>query len=142
MKKISHMHIFKLKSLSICVLSFLFIGCNAEKGVPCTEDVILSEIIIGSWELSEKMGFPYSSTAFEAVENEFSILEFYENGEMKFIQSNGEIPGTYTVEDDSSRILIETTVSIKWDVSYFSDCEFILDIYTIEGLSRSKYLKI
>ena len=133
---------FKSTALSVCILSFLFISCNTEEEIPCTEDVILSEIIIGTWELTEKMGFPYSSTGFESVENEFSILEFYENGEMKFIQSNGEIPGTYTVEDDSSRIFIETTVSIKWDVSYFSDCEFIQDINTIEGLSRSKYLKI
>jgi hypothetical protein len=131
-----------LHFLVVLIFSLFGSNCEPEQEDSCIEDINLGEAIIGAWELTEKSGFPYSSSEFEPVINEPLRLEFTGFGEVKFINATGEKTGSYQVDNEFNRIEIEITGPFEWEVSYFSDCEFIVDIPTDEGLSRLKFNRI
>lgn len=126
--------------LSTTIFCLLLSGCD--KNEPCNEAASLSETIIGRWELFEKQGFPYSDSAFEPVRNEFLELLFEPNGVISFIDVTGETEGAFEVFDEEHAIEISTTVNFRWEISFHTHCEFIVDMHTDEGLSRLKFRKI
>ena len=105
--------------------------------------MLLSEIIVDTWELREQWGFPYLDNEWYIFEEVLLSIEFKENDSLAFNNINGNItPGTYEVIDSLNAIRLTTITSFMWNISEYYRDTFIVDMNTDEGLSRMKYVKL
>ena len=128
-------------SKSFLVVPFLILfSCTKEKSPP---ELLLSEIIVGTWEKREQWGFPYLDNEWYVFDEVLLSIEFEEDDSLTFYSKNGNVtPGTYEVVDSLNIIHVTTNVSFIWQISEFSRDTFVIDANTDEGLSRSKYVRV
>jgi hypothetical protein len=128
----------RILALGMILAIGMVMSCH--KNSSCIESAKLSSIIVGTWKLTEQMGWPYSQDEFENIEADANlVLSFFEDGSLNFDSNGNNTPGTYSVNDSLGTISITTNVAFDWQIISYSSCEFIVQLHSDEGVTKHKY---
>ena len=120
----------------------LIFGCQKES---TPEQLILSKVIIGKWQMIQIMGFPYSATEWETLPYIGPIYEFADDGTyIEIVNSLDPQHGTYSVNDTTNtvKLLVKGLLEVESSVEITNSNEIIFGGSGFEGPVKYKYKRL
>lgn len=134
-----------MKKIILIVFTLICFACNKENSpIPQTR-YLLSEIILGKWQETEAMGFPFSKTEWESLPYEGAIYQFNHDGTcmIKFPSLDYQ-NGTYAVNDSTNIMMtfLNGLLNDNAKIIISNNDEIIFEGSTDEGISKQKYKRL